>query len=316
MLSCGAVSDYMTPPGTVAEGMNTPRLHAVRVESSARPGPGESANVVIPNTLNTRYRLDPNDITAAVPWELQLEAPFIASEHFPEVQGFAMLNDVGFVGVGSSLTQSDLDALGIEIDEETGEFVFNADVDVFPVINLQDQLFLTSQEVPGNSDFIGSGGTRSFRGDAYPLVLAPADRLIVLDTEREIAIDRPVSVAIERNSLVSLVERVVPPSDDTRTVWGALADFKTRNEVVAGLDNSGNVEQQQTVDRAMFEVRADGKIAGGQYLRDEAGRLWEIIGVADHLRNRRNVVLVCERVFDRRRRPSTFPRFAVPIRRV
>ena len=286
-----AIEEYFQGFG---EALYTRRFHALRF-----PNADVEQSPLIPFSANNVYRLisptHPIDLTEVV---IPDESP-----------AFERLRKLCFTG---SPTVEESVLLGPRPDdEEDGGGPFVPDLPI-----LLTQIFPTEYLDPGNQQFIGSGGIRRRDEDRYTLVLAPTYVIEGGATSRVLVLDRPLSTEFAKGTIIGIVERIIPPSDDTKTIWGALADFRTRNEVVAGLDDSGNVEQQQTVDRAMFEVRAAGNINAGMYLRDDAGRLWEIIGVADHLRNRRNVVLVCERVFDRRRRPTTFPRFAVPIRRV
>lgn len=314
-----AVADYFSLTGDIGPALRTPRLHALRFTS-----PPIQQVTPDPTSLNTRYGLTSSPTTFPLAALLPILRDrngriYLPKDWAPGSDQFLDIFGFGFTGAGSNASASDLARLGIVINPITGQLEFQRDEDgqiLLPNVQIGGQLFLTEQQVPGNDQFIDSGGTVSFRNDDYVLGLVSADLLIPSPTARTLRIAPPVPTPAATRSFVDLVERIIPPADDSRNLWARLVDFTARAERTAGLDDDGDVEQTETVNRSTWEVRRDPLLAAGQYLRDPEGRLWQIVGVADNADNRRNLLLTCEREFDRRRTASTYPRFLVPVRRV
>ena len=308
-----AVADYFTPPGDVAAASFSPRLHPIRSETSSFVGS-------LPRGANlAQSRAGAVNAVPAAAIRVFFDEPPI-----DEWDGFLSLTDMGFRGRIERLP-ADLEIrYGLEWDSGTQSYRWREDLfgdgalpqDLSTVLRFQNFVFPTVIDIPGGQDGLIDDGIRTnLTGDRYPLVLTAEIAGGSVSTIQRFDIAPILPFTVNPGEFVSIIERVIPTQDDTRTVWGATLERRSRNELVVGLDGTGNVEQTQTVDRAEFEVRNTGSIDAGMFLRDDGGRLWEIVGVAD-APSRRNVILTCERVFDRRRRATTFPRFAVPIRRV
>ena len=194
-----AVADYFTLPGTEAEAMRTPRLHPLRVPVNT------NYSGVFPNRLNASNRMNPVPVRT-FPWQTLVGPPFNAnSPEYAELSGYLMLDGIDFIGESSSAPdQSDLDFLGVTIDPQTGEYRFNIQSDpvtgelvnpgggVIPRITFGEDIFLTEQAVPGNTEFIDSGGVRSFRNDVYPLYLAHESTITAGATPRILTVDTPI----------------------------------------------------------------------------------------------------------------------------
>ena len=301
-----AINDYFNSP-VFTDAAYTRRLHALRTrlsQSSLAETPG------LPQTANVQYQLGgppPIDRTlVSVAEDSDDDGDLTDQDATSEFVGHLYMGGLGFVGV-STATEGEL---GTESDEAGDQDVDQGIDGPFTFVGamLGDQIFPT--------EYLDSFGEEvSLRLDVYTLAVAGEGVLSETDSSRNLVLDRSLVAGAQERAIISIFERIIPPSDDTRTVWGVAVDSRSRKEVVAGLDDTGNVEQSQTVERAEFEVRDISSISAGMYVRSPDGRLWEIVGVAD-ARSRRNIILSCERVYDRRRQATTFPRFAVPIRRV
>ena len=299
-----SVVDYFTPPGDIAEATFTPRLWPIRTEPNEVVGS-------LPRGSNLSQSRAGQIFSVPVALGVADFEPPLG-----EWDGFLTVTDMGFRGRIQRLPIELEIRFGLEWDAAAGTYAYREDIDTIDELDLtfQNFVFPTVVNAPGGP-LIDQGGPQNLTGNRYPLVLTGEIASGALTTIQDLHVAPILPFTVNPGELISIVERIVPPSDDTRTIWGSTLERRSRNELVAGLDGTGNVEQTQTVDRAEFEVRATETIDAGMFLRDDGGRLWEIVGTAD-APSRRNIILTCERVFDRRRKASTFPRFAVPIRRV
>ena len=159
----------------------------------------------------------------------------------------------------------------------------------------------------------GGGGAERAWPDWYSLLAVAAAVIEAGPTNRNLVLTRGLATFRSRNTVLALVESFSPIRDDAITLWAERVSDSSRDEVIAAYDSGKNITVETTVDRATYELRRDTRVLSTMSLRDESGRVWNIIGIED-ADARRNMLIHCERQSARRIATSPYRSFPVPIR--
>ena len=201
-------------------------------------------------------------INGYTPGSIELRnEPALNFRRFTGIQKFNQMRFTGvdLVGTGSFTPDNPDD------DPEASEDpVQTLDGPVRETIGLQPGIFRHVREG-------GFGGQDTRYYDSYGLLVVPqgAD---IQPTRRTFRLDRGAPNFVNDGTIVYLLERFVPASTTASRYWARRLSFESAEELVAGVDQGNSVTVQQTVYRAVFELRFRPEIQADLLLRDSTGR--------------------------------------------